>query len=238
MRKVLSVMAIVGLSTMVSFADTASVTETETGQSFTGTAEFGGNGHTLIGVGPREAYGAFNVYAAGFYVQTDSATTSWQRFLGREGASFVTNGTVNWSGLKDSTALYQWIYSSSFGKAIWMKFVRDVTGVQVTDAYKESLKRSIDDFDAQYANPESPLAKFFAAANHDVANGSEMKLWTRGSTVYLQVPGQPLVTIPDASSIIRPIWRIWFGPNPIQVPLRRGLVNNIENLGGPAPAAL
>jgi hypothetical protein len=214
---------------------TGPVTESETGKSFDVHHTFGGQDHTLIGVGAREAYGAFNVYASGMYVQTDSATRSWQRFLGSQAASFVTDGQVNWSGLKDSSTLYQWIYSGSFGKAIWMKFVRDVTAQQVVDAYKETLKRSIDDFDT--AATQSPLKDFLDAASHDVANGAEMYIWTRGSEVHLKSGSLPEVTISDAASIIRPIWRIWFGPEPIQVPLRRGMVNNVENLGGPAAEA-
>jgi hypothetical protein len=213
----------------------STVTEPETGQSFAVHREFGGQDHTLIGVGPREAYGAFNVYAGGFYVQTEAGVRSWQRFLGSQGASFVSGTQVDWAALKESTTLYQWIYSGSFGKGLWMKFVRDVTAQQVVDAYKDTLKRSIDNFEEACA--QSPLKDFLEAANHDVASGSEMLLWTRGSTVYLKSGSRDVVEIPDASSIIRPIWRIWFGPDPIQVPLRRGLVNNIENLGGPAPAA-
>ncbi len=231
MRNVAGSLGITTALALAAVADSGSVTEPETGKSFPVTQEFGGQAHSLLGVGAREAYGTFNVYAAGFYVQTDSARTAWQRFLGREGASFVVGGQVNWAGLKDAGALYQWIHSSSFGKAIWMKFVRDVTGQQVVDAYKETLRRSIDDFDAAAAQP--PLKDFLDAVNHDVGNGSEIKLWTRGSTAYVQMPGRSPVAVQNAASIIRPIWRIWFGPNPIQAPLRRGLVNNIENLGGP-----
>jgi hypothetical protein len=115
-----------------------------------------------------------------------------------------------------------------------MKFVRDVTGAQVVEAYTESLKRSIDDFDT--AVTQSPLKDFFEAANHDVANGAEMYLWTRGSDIHVKSGSNAEVTIANGSSIIRAIWRIWFGPDPIQVPLRRGMVNNVENLGGPAAA--
>jgi hypothetical protein len=237
MKKVmLVVVAVATLAAAGLWAQTTgTVTESETGKTFDVHQTFGGQDHTLLGVGAREAYGAFNVYAAALYVQTDSATRSWQRFLGSQAASFVTDGQVNWSGLKDSNTLYQWIYSGSFGKAILMKFARDVTGQQVIDAYTESLKRSIDDFDT--AVTQSPLKDFFAAANHDVTTGSEMYLWTRGSEVHIKSGSLAEVTITDASSIIRPIWRIWFGPEPIQVPLRRAMVNNIENLGGPAAAA-
>ena len=233
-KATLVIMALVTFAAAGLWADGTSVTEAETGKSFDVNKTFGGQDHTLIGVGAREAYGAFNVYAAGMYVQTDSGTRSWQRFLGNQAASFVTDGQVNWSGLKDSSTLYQWIYTGSFGKAIWMKFVRDVTGQQVVDAYKETLKKSIDDFDTAAA--QSPLKDFFDAANHDVASGSEMILWTRGSDIHIKSGSNAEVTIPDATSIIRPIWRIWFGPDCIQVPLRRGMVNNIENLGGPAAA--
>ncbi|MBI4914687.1 MAG: chalcone isomerase family protein [Acidobacteria bacterium] len=217
------------------WAQATTVTESETGKSFDVHKSIGGQDHVLIGVGAREAYGAFNVYAAGMYIQESSGGSSWQRFLTNQAASFVTDGEVNWSGLKDSSTLYQWIYSGSFGKAIWMKFVRDVTGQQVVDAYKETLKKSIDDFDTAVA--QSPLKDFLEAANHDVANGAEMMLWTRGSDIHLKSGSNAEVTISDASSIIRPIWRIWFGPEPIQVPLRRGMVNNVENLGGPTAAA-
>lgn len=235
MRKIavmLAIPATLGVLGTVVQAQSGSVTEPETGQSFPVHQDFGNKDHTLIGVGAREAYGAFNVYAAGFYVDTNAAAGSWRRFLERQGASFVHGTDVNWAGLKDASALYQWIYSSSFGKAIWMKFVRDVTGQQVVNAFKDTLRRSIDDFETALSENEA-LKAFLAAANHDVASGQEMKLWTRGSTVYLHVPGQPPATVENASSIIRPIWRIWFGPNPIQTPLRRGMVNNLENLGGP-----
>jgi hypothetical protein len=236
MKKLMVGIAVLGLlAAGALWADGTTVTESETGKSFEVHKTIGGQDHTLIGAGAREAYGSFNVYASATYVQTDSGVRSWQRFLGSQAASFVTDGQVNWSGLKDSNTLYQWIYSGSFGKAIWMKFVRDVTGQQVIDAYKDSLSRSMDDYET--AITQSPLKDFMDAANHDVASGQEMLLWTRGSTVYLKSGSREVVEIPNATSIIRPIWRIWFGPNPIQVPLRRAMVNNIENLGGPAPAA-
>ena len=89
-------LGIVGLGLLVAaglWAQAAgSVTESETGKTFDVHKSFGGQDHTLIGVGAREAYGAFNVYAAGMYVQTDSGTRSWQRFLGSQAASFVADG--------------------------------------------------------------------------------------------------------------------------------------------------
>jgi hypothetical protein len=234
MKKVITVLVVLSgfLAAASLMAQSSSVTEAETGKSFPVSESFGGTEHTLIGVGAREAYGAFNVYAGGFYVQTGPATTSWQRFLGSQAASFVTGGQINWSGLKDSTTLYQWVYSGSFGKALWMKFVRDVTAQQVVDAYKETLRRSIDDYET--AATQSPLKDFLDAVNFPVSSGQEMRIWTRGSKVYVKSGDRAVVEIDNATPIIRPIWRIWFGPNPIQVPLRRGLVNNIENLGGPA----
>ncbi|MBI5500585.1 MAG: hypothetical protein HY907_10100 [Deltaproteobacteria bacterium] len=211
---------------------TGTVTDAETGQSFPATEDFGGAAHSLIGVGAFEAYGAFNVYGAGFYLETESSQRSWQRFLANQGASFVTDGQVNWDALKNSSTLYQWIYSGSFPKAIWIKVVRDVTRQEVLDMHTDLMRRLVDDYDT--ASTQPPLKNYIDAVCNDGVVGDELRIWTKGTTIYVKGSRGPLVTIEDAGSIIRVVWQLWFGGSPISVPLRRGLVNNLENLGGPA----
>jgi hypothetical protein len=213
---------------------TGMVTDAETGQSFPSSEEFGGSAHTLTGVGAFEAYGAFNVYGAGFYVETESAKRSWQRFLGNQGASFVENGQVNWAGLKDSLALYQWIYSGSFAKGIWIKVVREVSRQEVLDMHEDLMRKLVDDYDT--ASTQSPLKDYIDAVANDGVVGDELRIWARGTTIYVKGSRGELVTIANAGSIVRVVWQLWFGAQPISVPLRRAFVEDIENLGGPTPA--
>lgn len=210
------------------------VVESETGTSFPTTREFGGVAHTLIGVGSYEAFGAIDIYGAGYYVETESAIRSWRRFLERQAAAFVTPGSVNWAGLKDSTLLYQWISSSSFGRGMWFKFVRGATRQQVIDLHERIMRGLITDFDRVVER--SPLKEYVDATCQDISDGDEMLLWTRGSTIWVKLGDRPLVRIDQASSIMRVVWGLWFGHDPIHVPLRRALVDRIESLGEPAPA--
>jgi len=223
-----------GFAASLAAQSSGTVTEEETEQSFPATQDFGGAGHTLIGVGAFEAFGAINVYGAGFYVETESAKRAWQRFLANQGASFVENGQVNWDALKNSSTLYQWIYSGSFGKGIWIKMVREVTRQQVIDLHTDVMRNLVDDFDT--AVTQSPLKDYVDATCNDAVVGDELMIWTKGTRIYVKGSRSPLITIEDAGSIIRAVWQLWFGGQPIQVPLRRGLVDHLENLGGPAPA--
>jgi hypothetical protein len=223
-----------GFAASLAAQSSGTVTDEETGQSFPATQEFGGAGHTLIGVGAFEAFGAINVYGAGFYVETESAKRAWQRFLANQGASFVENGQVNWDALKNSNTLYQWIYSGSFGKGIWIKMVREVTRQQVIDLHTDIMRELVDDFDT--AVTQSPLKDYVDATCNDAVVGDELMIWTKGTKIFVKGSRSPLVTINDAGTIIRAVWQLWFGGRPIQVPLRRALVGNLENLGGPAPA--
>lgn len=210
------------------------VTEPETGKTFETSRDFGGKAHTLIGVGAFEAFGAVDVYGAGFYVDTEAAVRSWQRFLERQGASFVRNGAVDWGALKNSSTLYQWIYSGSFGKAIHIKMVRSVTRQQVIDLHTDVMRGLVEDFDN--AVNRSPLKDYVDATCRDGQDGDELQIWTRGSTIFVKSSRYGETKIENASSIIRAVWQLWFGASPIQVPLRRELVEHLENLGGPAAA--
>jgi hypothetical protein len=204
------------------------VTEEVTGTAFPTTKEFGGFGHVLLGVGPYEAFGLFNAYGAGFFVEADAARRSWQWFLERQGAAFVQDGRINWSGLKDSTSLYQWIYSSSFGKAIWVKFVHDATRQQIIDVNEPILRRLIDDYDVAITQP--PLKTFADASTQDVSAGDEMVIWSRGSNIWVKMGSREVVKVENATAISRVVWQLWFGARPVSTTLRRGLVNHIENL--------
>ena len=210
------------------------VTESETGTSFPVSQSFGGTAHTMIGFGAFEAFGTVNVYGAAFYVDSDAGGRSWQRFLERQGASFVADGQVNWSGLKDSTQLYQWISSGSFGKAIHIKMVRDVSRQEVIDLHEDLMRDLVDDYDTAITQP--PLKTYADATCVDSSVGDELRIWSRGSSIFVQHGSAEPIRIENASSIMRAVWSLWFGAHPISVPLRRGLVDRIENLGGPAPA--
>jgi hypothetical protein len=211
------------------------VTEPETGKTFPMAQAFGGADHTLVGVGAFEAFGAVNVYGGAFFIDATAGQRAWQRFLANQAASFVRDGVVDWAALKNSTTLYQWIYSGSFGKAIWFKFVLSVTRQEIIDINEDIMRSLVPDFDNVSKQP--PLKTFIDATCQDVTEGQEMTIWSRGSTVWVKLADKPLVTVEDAASIIRAVWQLWFGANPVSVPLRRALVDKIENLGGPAPAA-
>lgn len=213
---------------------TGTVTEPETGKTFGTSHDFGGKAHTLVGVGAFEAFGAIDVYGAGFYLDTEAAARSWQRFLERQGASFVRDGVVDWAALKNSSTLYQWVHSGSFGKGIHIKMVRSVTRQQVIDLHNDVMSRLVDDFDV--AVTQSPLKDYVDATCQDGEDGDELQIWTRGSTIFVKSSRHGETKIENASSIIRAVWQLWFGAQPIQVPLRRALVEHLENLGGPTAA--
>ena len=175
-RTMLAVTAslVAALAASLAAQTTGTVTDQETGQSVPSAEDFGGAAHTLIGVGAFEAYGAFNVYGAGFYLETASAQRAWQRFLANQGASFVTDGQVNWDGLKNSSTLYQWIYSGSFPKAIWIKVVRDVSRQEVLDMHEDLMRRLVDDYDT--ASTQPPLKSYIDAVCNDGVVGDTLRI--------------------------------------------------------------
>jgi hypothetical protein len=237
MRRIALVAVVAAMLGTAAFAarTPGTVTEPETGNTFETSRDFGGKPHTLIGVGAFEAFGAVDVYGAGFYLDTEAAARSWQRFLERQAASFVHDGVVDWAALKNSSTLYQWIYSGSFGKGIQIKMVRSVTRQQVIDLHTDVMRRLIEDFDNAVHQP--PLKDYVDATCRDGQQGDQLEIWTRGSTIFVNSSRYGQTKIENATSIIRAVWQLWFGASPIQVPLRRELVEHLENLGGPATAA-
>ena len=84
-----------------------------------------------------------------------------------------------------------------------------------------------------FADMQKKLKDFVEATCQDVHEGEEMMLWTRGSNIWVKLADRPLVKVENASSIMRAVWGTWFSERPIQIPLRRALVDRIEVLGGP-----
>jgi hypothetical protein len=200
------------------------------------TFETDSGGYVLLGVGNRcKIGGMLNIYNAGFYVQKDKADKSLADYVAKKGKAFSKfmkpGGGPDWEKVRTSAAFNTWIWKYGFPKKLVMKFVYSVKGGQVVDAYKGSLGKTIKDFeDPEY---KAALDTFFEGVNHPVDKGQTMTVKSVGDTVTVSGPF-PTFTIEKHWRFRQAIWRIWFGPQPIQEPLKEGLTKYAEKLSWPS----
>lgn len=212
------------------------------GAAAAGTVEFKGStfeseegGFVLLGVGNRTKIGgALNIYNAGFYVNKAEAEAALKKIIEKKPGAFSccmkSDGTPDWEKMKGSGPFNTFMWKYAFGKKLVMKFQYSVKGEQVVGAYEETLKRTIPDFEAP--DVKNAVKTFLDGVNHPVNKGQTMVVSSSGDVVSASGPF-PAVKVEKNWKFRQAIWRIWFGPNPIQKPLKVGLTKFAEKLSWP-----
>lgn len=176
------------------------VTEPKSGVSFPVKSD----NMSLLGVGLRtKAVGKVKVYALGLYV-ADSALA---------GPLAAHKGKVG------TPAFYNALVTGDFGKQIVMKFVRDLSGEQLQDAFREVLTA---------ANPRK--TELFVSYFTEVKKRQEVTLrWAPGGTLEVNVTGLGKTPIKDRP-FAQAVFGIWLGDNPVQEDIKRDLVSRAAEL--------
>ncbi len=208
-----------------------------------GSVEFKGSnfeeesgGMVLLGVGNRYKVGGLvNIYNAGFYVNKAKTESALAKMLEKKPKTFDAfmkpGGGPDWEKVRASAQFNNFIWKYSFPKKLVMKFQYNVNADQVKGAYVESLGKSIKDFnDPEY---KAALDTFFAGVAHPVNKGETMTVSSNGDTVNISGPF-PSFTIENHWRFRQAMWRIWFGPSPIQKPLKDNLTKYASNLAWPS----
>lgn len=149
---------------------------------------------SLLGVGLRtRTIAKVKIYAIGLYV-ADSAIAG--PLKGKAGAP----------------ELYRQLVTGDFKKKVVMKFLRNVSGEQIREAFSDSLKSAGVKSDAWIA--------YFT----DVRSGQECAIgWTPGVGLETKVVGADKPAIND-KALATAIFGIWLGDKPIQDDLKKDLV--------------
>lgn len=192
--------------------------------------------YTLLGVGNRYKVGGLvNIYNAGFYVHKAKTESALAKMIKGKPNSFDAfmkpGGGPDWEKVRTSSKFNNFIWKYAFPKKLVMKFMYSVNANQVSDAYKGSLGKTIKDFnDPQY---KDALDTFFAGVNHPVDKGQTMTVASSGDTVTVSGPFATF-KIENHWRFRQAIWKIWFGPDPIQKPLKDNLTKYASNLAWPS----
>ena len=149
---------------------------------------------SLLGVGLRtRTIAKVKIYAIGLYV-ADSAIA----------------GPLK--GKAATPDLYRQLVTGDFKKKVVMKFLRNVSGEQIREAFSDSLKSS-------GVKSDEWVAYFI-----DIRSGQELAIgWTPGVGLETKVAGAEKPAIND-KALASAIFGIWLGEKPIQDDLKKDLV--------------
>jgi hypothetical protein len=211
---------LLALGLVTSGAAAQTLKEPGSGVSFQVSRELLGKRHTCTGVGLRKVLVFAKVYAAGLYVADDTGRPAFRKLLDEAGG--------NVDALRGSARLHQWLINGDFGKAMEWVFVRDLEQGKMAKTIKESLERELGDLGAPDVKPAAD--QFLSAL--DVP----LKKWQR--MMVVQNPGWEIIAVLDGKQLVKvrnrkiaqAIWRIYVGPRPVQVDLKKNLLAAIQNL--------
>ncbi|MCU1276630.1 MAG: hypothetical protein JWM53_176 [bacterium] len=176
--------------------------------------------YTLIGAGARKVYG-FKVYAMGLYLEDEPARRGFPALAGRAGGS-------DHDSLARGDLAHQFVVLGDFGKAAQLHFVRNVSGKDTRDAYREALGDDV----GRNASPDLKRdAEAFLAMFDDIKDGEDLTIRTTGTgQVIVEAHGQKKVG-PTNARLAHDIWDIWLGQKPISADLKKGMLDRIDTLG-------
>jgi tetratricopeptide (TPR) repeat protein len=176
--------------------------------------------YTLIGAGARKVMG-FKVYAMGLYLEDEAARKVFPQLAARAGGS-------DHDSLARGDLAHEFVVLSDFGKAALLHFVRNVTGKDTRDAYRNALGDDVGD----RASPElRKHAEEFLALFDDIKSGEDLVIrTTAGGQVIVEAHGQKRLGPTDAR-LTHDIWDIWLGRKPISADLKKGMLDRIDTLG-------
>lgn len=179
-----------------------------------------GQPYTLIGAGARKVYG-FKVYAMGLYLEDEPARKGFPALAARAGGS-------DHDSLARGDLAHQFVVLGDFGKAALLHFVRNVSGKDTRDAYREALGDDV----GKNAPPDLKRdAEAFLAMFDDIKDGEDLMIRTSAAgQVIVEARGQKKVG-PTNVRLAHDIWDIWLGQKPISADLKKGMLDRIDTLG-------
>jgi tetratricopeptide (TPR) repeat protein len=176
--------------------------------------------YTLIGAGARKVYG-FKVYAMGLYLEDEPARKAFPALAGRAGGS-------DHDSLARGDLAHQFVVLGDFGKSALLHFVRNVSGKDTRDAYREALGDDV----GKNAPPDLKRdAEAFLAMFDDIKDGEDLTIRTTGTgQVIVEANGKKKMG-PTNARLSHDIWDIWLGQKPISADLKKGMLDRIDTLG-------
>ena len=202
------------------------VVEPETKQTFSDSWAEGGNSYGLSGVGVREKL-SFDVYAVGLYLEKGAGSAALKSWLDGAGRGHSAGGKVDLDKAKADMKLFNFILDGKFGRAIWIKMVRSVSGSKIKDGFIDSLSKNLDIEGADVKSDIEKLSVFLASA--EAVKGGEYKFFfAADGTLSGRGPGGTF-TIKN-EKLARGFLGNWIGQNPIHPKLRANLAGEINGL--------
>jgi tetratricopeptide (TPR) repeat protein len=176
--------------------------------------------YTLIGAGARRVFG-FKVYAMGLFLEDTPARAGFPALAARAGGS-------DHDSLARGDLAHQFVVLGDFGKAALLHFVRNVTGKETRDAYREALG---DDANSKASPDLRRDAEAFLALFDDIKDGEDLLIrTTTQGQVIVEAHGHKRLG-PTNARLAHDIWDIWLGPKPISAELKKGMLDRIDTLG-------
>jgi hypothetical protein len=194
--------------------------EPVTKYTFQTVSQWDGEPYTMLGVGARKVYG-FKVYSMALYVEDTPARTAFPRLAAQAGGS-------DHATLSRGDFANQWLVMAEFGKSAVLHFVRNVSGKDTRDAYRDALGDTVSD--------KAPLelrrdAEAFLAMFDDIKDGENVTIRTTSKgEVFVEAHGQ-VKKGPTNLRLSHDIWDIWMGLRPISADLKKSLIDRIDTLG-------
>ncbi|HEY7955472.1 MAG TPA: chalcone isomerase family protein [Polyangia bacterium] len=179
-----------------------------------------GKPYTLLGAGARKV-AWFKVYAMGLYVEDGPARAKFPELAAKAGGS-------DHDSLVRGDLANQWLVLGDFGKVALLHFVRNVSGKETRDAYREALGD-----DASQSAPDTlrRASEEFLALFDDIKDGENLTIRTLpDGQIIVEARGKRRMG-PKNQRLSHDLWAIWMGEKPISSDLKRKLVDRIDTLG-------
>ena len=176
------------------------VKEPATGISFS--VEDGG--YALLGVGVRKKL-VFNIYAAALYVKVPDALEP----------------------LREGKTPYAPIIYGAFPRKMIMHFVRNVPGAKAKETFRSNLDRVMTA--AERGQCVEDRKRYLDSMGGDIKKGQRFVLDYRNNRIRAWL-GKKMIYETSNRVLIRGIFRIWYGPEPLSDDLKQGLVSRLNSV--------
>lgn len=160
--------------------------------------------YALLGVGVRKKL-VFNIYAAALYVKVPDALEP----------------------LRKGETPYGPIIYGAFPRKMIMHFVRDVPGEKSKEAFRSNLDRVMTE--AERDQCVEDRKRYLDSMGGDIGKGQRFVLDYRNNRIRAWL-GEKKIYETGNRVLIRGIFRIWYGPEPLSDDLKQGLVSRLDQL--------
>ncbi len=138
----------------------------------------------------------------------------------REATVFKVDVYIAGLYLEKKTSNPEEVIDSKQTKQVFQHFVREVGKDDVTEAWSEGMENNAGGGYAALEDRVATLNGWMA----DMKVGDKMSYtWVPGTGVVVEVKGQKKGTIPG-DDFAKVMWKVWFGPNPPNSGLKKGML--------------